>query len=108
MTLTRIKTMATTRRIWIKPPIVVLVTSPSTQRINRITQIVHNIYFLSHLDFEIHRRLMRSRTSRQRFSSLVELGHSLFDGDVIFDLSHALDFFGGFPGGALLSFGVDE
>src|SRR5689334_10361340 len=30
MTLTRIKTMATTRRTWIKPPIVVLVTSPST------------------------------------------------------------------------------
>ena len=51
--------MATTSRIWIKPPIVVLVTSPSTHRIKRITQMVHNIYFSFVLDFKIHRRLLR-------------------------------------------------
>src|ERR1041385_3509853 len=105
MTLTRTKTMATTRRTWIKPPIVVLVTNPSTQRINRITQIVHNIYFLSFFDSP---PAERSRANRQRFSSSVELGHGLFDRDVIFDFPYALDFFGDVAGTVLLSFGVDE
>jgi hypothetical protein len=45
MTLTSTMMMATTNRIWIKPPIVVLVTIPSSQRIIRTTQIVHNIQF---------------------------------------------------------------
>jgi hypothetical protein len=36
---------ATTSRIWIKPPIVVLVTIPRSHRIIKMTQIVHNIVF---------------------------------------------------------------
>src|SRR5712671_4723905 len=38
--------MATTSRTWINPPIVVLVTNPSSQSIIRTTQIVHNILFI--------------------------------------------------------------
>jgi len=35
--------MAMTNRMWINPPIVVLLTTPSSQRTMRMTEIVHNI-----------------------------------------------------------------
>jgi len=98
--------MATTSRIWIKPPIVVLVTRPSSHRTIRITQIVHNIVFS--FQFGTHRRRLRFRPSQQRISSSIQLGHGLFDRDVILELSHALDFFGEVAGIVLLGFRVDE
>jgi len=43
--MTRISTMtmAITNRMWINPPIVLLLTSPSNHNTNKITAIVHNI-----------------------------------------------------------------
>jgi hypothetical protein len=60
---------ATTSRIWIKPPMVVLVTRPSSQRIIRITQIVHSIYFLSRVEPDAGWGLMLQPAAIQLFKS---------------------------------------
>src|SRR2546421_10090527 len=88
MTLTRITMMAITRRTWINPPMVVLVTSPSSHRTISITQMVHNILFA--------------------FQFAEMLVGRLFDGDVVDDLANPLGPFRQFTGAGFLVSRVDE
>lgn len=46
ITRTSTMTTATTKRMWMNPPMVWLLTSPNTQRINKTTAKVHNMGML--------------------------------------------------------------